>query len=285
MLCLYVNLITRTRGVSMRYWILGLSLALMVAPGIGWAAKSKSVSSAPVRSAPARSSGGVSHNFGSGTRTGAGGSSRSFGATSGSSRQFGSSQSSRSFGGSSSRSFGGSGTGRQFGSASSGGRQFGSASTGGRQFGGSSSASRGFGAAASGGGARHFGGSAASAGRGFHASNAPRLSRSGRSFTYGGHRYTRFAAARYRWPRGFRYRHWRIGERLPRAFWIDDYYIDDYADYDLAEPPDGYRWIRYGPDVVEIDTDTGQIAQSVDGVFDEDDGSAGAEGGDQEPQD
>ena len=91
---------------------------------------------------------------------------------------------------------------------------------------------------------------------------------------YRGHSYSRFVADRYRWPRGYRYRRWEVGRRLPRAYWIDDYYVDDYALYDLGPPPPGYRWIRYGPDILLIDENTGLIAQSAYGVFDEDAGAS-----------
>lgn len=91
----------------------------------------------------------------------------------------------------------------------------------------------------------------------------------GHEFMYHGHGYARFAADRYRWPHGYAYHRWGVGYRLPRAFWISDYYIDDYALYDLEAPPYNYRWIRYGPDLLLINVVTGEIAQSVPGAFDE----------------
>jgi len=45
------------------------------------------------------------------------------------------------------------------------------------------------------------------------------------------------------------------------------YYYDDYAPLGLARPPVGYRWIRYGPDLLLVDVNSGRIGDVVDGVF------------------
>jgi hypothetical protein len=60
-----------------------------------------------------------------------------------------------------------------------------------------------------------------------------------------------------------------VGAFLPSVFWNPDYYITDYALYDLAPPPPDFEWIRYGPDLLLINVQTGQIAQSIPGAFDE----------------
>jgi Ni/Co efflux regulator RcnB len=103
-------------------------------------------------------------------------------------------------------------------------------------------------------------------------SGPPRRSTSGHTFTYGGRAYARFSAAGYHYPQGYAYHRYLIGNRFPRAYWISGYYITDYGDYGLGPPPDDYQWIRYGPDVVLVDMDTGEITQVVYGVFDEDGG-------------
>jgi Ni/Co efflux regulator RcnB len=106
--------------------------------------------------------------------------------------------------------------------------------------------------------------------RSFHETGGEvRRSPSGRVFRYQGHEYQRFAAPRYAWPHGYAYRRYAIGRRLPRAFWVHDYYIDNYDEYELAPPPPDFEWIRYGPDILLIDLDTGEIAQVVYGAFDE----------------
>lgn len=40
------------------------------------------------------------------------------------------------------------------------------------------------------------------------------------------------------------HRRWARGEHIPRDYLADRYYVRDYRDYDLAVPPDGYRWVR-----------------------------------------
>jgi Ni/Co efflux regulator RcnB len=194
--------------------------------------------------------------------------SRSFGVTSGSQGQ-------RSFG-----STGVQGQPRTFGSTaavnSTQQRHFGvSGASGQRTFGTSNGQPRTFGstAAVDSTQGRHFGAAGGPTGRGLAGvSGGPRRSASGRTFAYNGHTFARFAGARYRYPHGFGYHRYLVGHRFPHEFWVHDYYIADYADYDLAPPPDDYQWIRYGPDIVLVDLDTGEIAQIVYGVFDEDTG-------------
>jgi Ni/Co efflux regulator RcnB len=78
-----------------------------------------------------------------------------------------------------------------------------------------------------------------------------------------------FVAEPYRWPHGYAYHRFVIGRRLARDYWTPDYYIDNYADYGLADPPYRFEWVRYGPDVFLVDLDSGIIGQVVYGVFDE----------------
>lgn len=40
------------------------------------------------------------------------------------------------------------------------------------------------------------------------------------------------------------HRRWARGEYIPRDYLADRYYVRDYRDYDLAVPPDGYRWVH-----------------------------------------
>jgi Ni/Co efflux regulator RcnB len=51
------------------------------------------------------------------------------------------------------------------------------------------------------------------------------------------------------------------------VFLASSYYYDDYAALGLAPPPPGYRWVRYGPDILMVNVVTGRVADSVDGVF------------------
>ncbi len=81
----------------------------------------------------------------------------------------------------------------------------------------------------------------------------------------GWHRSIRGPAFSY--PPGFRYQFWATGAILPPLFLTPRYYYDDYAALGLAPPPFGYRWVRYGPDLLLVNTNTGRIADTVDGVF------------------
>jgi Ni/Co efflux regulator RcnB len=67
----------------------------------------------------------------------------------------------------------------------------------------------------------------------------------------------------YRGPSGYVYRRWAYGDMLPSIYWGRDYWIDDYSDYGLADPPPGCVWVRYGNDAVLIDEDSGEILEIV----------------------
>ena len=77
----------------------------------------------------------------------------------------------------------------------------------------------------------------------------------------------RYRLPEYRWPRGFNYRRYTYGQYLPEIFFGQDYWIYDYADYSLPYPPPGTVWVRYGPDALLIDRDSGEIVQVIYGVF------------------
>jgi Ni/Co efflux regulator RcnB len=71
----------------------------------------------------------------------------------------------------------------------------------------------------------------------------------------------------YHAPGGFRYQRWSYGERLPRIYWGQQYWLTDYWLFGLDVPPVGYEWVRYGPDALLIDTTTGEVVQTVYGRF------------------
>jgi Ni/Co efflux regulator RcnB len=103
-----------------------------------------------------------------------------------------------------------------------------------------------------------------------HARPVPVRSRSGGKYSYHGREFARFRVSVYRWPIGFSYVRYDVRGFLPRAFWVDRYWIYDYAAYDLAPPPPDQRWVRYGPDLLLIDLGTGEVIDSVPGAFEED---------------
>jgi len=69
-------------------------------------------------------------------------------------------------------------------------------------------------------------------------------------------------------PHGWYEHHWVYGERLPGLFWGRNYWIGDYAAYDLMPPPDGYVWVRVGDSALLIDTSDGEILRVVYNIFD-----------------
>ena len=154
-------------------------------------------------------------------------------------------------------------------------REFGAGSA--TQNGGSEN--RHFGATGAGSGTRHFGTASVDA---HSASGPPRRMQGGRSYAYHGHSFSPFHAERYRWPHGYRYRRFAVGYALPRRFWVHDYFLDNYALYDLDPPPQNFEWVRYGPDILLVDLNSGAIAQVIYGAFDE---TAGAEGSADAPPD
>lgn len=77
----------------------------------------------------------------------------------------------------------------------------------------------------------------------------------------------RFHAGPYRAPPGWHYRRWVFGERLPGIYFAPAFWISDFIAFDLFPPPDGFVWVRFGPDALLIDRYTGEIIQVDYGVF------------------
>jgi len=69
------------------------------------------------------------------------------------------------------------------------------------------------------------------------------------------------------YPRGWGYRHWAIGLLLPRLFFATTYYYDNWWEMGLQPPPAGYRWVRYGPDLLLVQTRTRRIVDVIYGAF------------------
>ncbi len=72
----------------------------------------------------------------------------------------------------------------------------------------------------------------------------------------------------YHFPNGHHYRRWRIGQILPLIFLEQEYVFNDYTDLGFDDPPPGYEWVRYGPDLLLVDLDTGEVVDVEYGVFD-----------------
>jgi len=68
-------------------------------------------------------------------------------------------------------------------------------------------------------------------------------------------------------PRGFTYRRFGIGERIPAALLVADFFLTNYALYGLDAPDGSYVWVRDGDDAVLVDRYTGEVVEVEYDVF------------------
>ncbi|WP_157215017.1 RcnB family protein [Flavisphingomonas formosensis] len=71
----------------------------------------------------------------------------------------------------------------------------------------------------------------------------------------------------FHYPHGYRYRRWSIGLLLPRIFLSTAYYFGDWNSLGVGAPPRGYRWVRYGPDLLLVRTRDRRIVDVIYGAF------------------
>jgi Ni/Co efflux regulator RcnB len=71
----------------------------------------------------------------------------------------------------------------------------------------------------------------------------------------------------WRQPQGYHYQHWNYGDRLPYGWFAESFWLTQYEDYDLADPPYGYAWVREGPDALLVNVYTGMVVEVEYGVF------------------
>ena len=110
-------------------------------------------------------------------------------------------------------------------------------------------------------GDNHFGGEhQADAG---HFGGERRFGGPGGHFSYRGRQFAALHDRPYRWPHGYYYQRFYVGGRLPPTFWVSDYYFTDYEAIGLAAPEPGFQWVRYGPDLLLVNMNTGEIADTV----------------------
>lgn len=76
-----------------------------------------------------------------------------------------------------------------------------------------------------------------------------------------------YVMPRYYAPRGYVYRPVREGVMLRPGFYAQRYWIADPYRYRLPRPAYGQRWIRYGNDVVLINTRNGRVIRVIGGFF------------------
>ena len=71
----------------------------------------------------------------------------------------------------------------------------------------------------------------------------------------------------FRYPRGYRYRRWSIGALLPAIFLSTGYYYNSWDRLGVGAPPPGYRWVRYGPDLLLVQRRTGRVVDVIYGAL------------------
>ena len=96
--------------------------------------------------------------------------------------------------------------------------------------------------------------------------------RSDRRYDWNGYRdgnRAAFRLPRYYAPRGwgYGYRRFSTGIRLNALLFSENYWIDDPYEYRLPEAYGDYRWVRYYDDALLVDIDTGEVVDTVYGIF------------------
>jgi Ni/Co efflux regulator RcnB len=89
----------------------------------------------------------------------------------------------------------------------------------------------------------------------------------GGHFNFQGRNFNRAHAPAFRYPHGYGYRRWGVGSRLPRLFLSPSYFFTDYSTFGFGPPPFGDQWVRYGPDLLLVDVDTGEVVYVIYGAF------------------
>jgi hypothetical protein len=89
----------------------------------------------------------------------------------------------------------------------------------------------------------------------------------GPQFTYHGHGFNRVHLAPFLYPSGWGYRRWGLGMILPPLFLAPAYYYADWAALGLPPPQPGFQWVRYGPDLLLVNVESGQVVDVVYGAF------------------
>jgi len=89
----------------------------------------------------------------------------------------------------------------------------------------------------------------------------------GNQFWHRGQYFARMHAPPFAYPPGWGYRRWGIGARLPAILLAPAFFYAGWAALNLEPPPPGYAWVRYGPDLLEVNLATGEVEDVVYGVF------------------
>ena len=68
-------------------------------------------------------------------------------------------------------------------------------------------------------------------------------------------------------PRGLKYRPVAVGANLNRAFFGKPYWVSNYSAYRLPNPGPGLTYVRYGNDVLLVNSRTGRVIRVYDRFF------------------
>lgn len=79
--------------------------------------------------------------------------------------------------------------------------------------------------------------------------------------------YGSYRGPAYNHPRGYGYRAYAPGYRVPRAYFDSRYFIERPGDYRLPQVYGGTRWVRIGPDALLIRLTDRIVVRSVRGLF------------------
>ena len=71
----------------------------------------------------------------------------------------------------------------------------------------------------------------------------------------------------YQRPQGWYFQRWVFGMVLPTLFWTRQYWIENYREFRLPDPPYGYVWVRYGDDALLVNVRSGYILQTIYDIF------------------
>jgi len=77
----------------------------------------------------------------------------------------------------------------------------------------------------------------------------------------------RYRGSNYIHPRGYRYRAWGVGNRVPQSYFTNRYWIGNPGYYRLPPAFRGTRWVRVGGDALLIDLRAGVVVRAIRGLY------------------
>lgn len=77
----------------------------------------------------------------------------------------------------------------------------------------------------------------------------------------------RYRGSAYVHPRGYNYRAWGVGNRVPQSYFNNRYWIGNPGYYRLPPAFRGTRWVRVGGDALLIDLRAGVVIRAIRGLY------------------